>query len=220
MKNIRRSIGQNPAFFTGYLVFIIFISTYCLLIGKSEGFLLINRFHYKVLDDFFILFTNLGNGIFAILLMVFMLLRKKYGYTLQIALSFLVSGFLVQILKHLVHSPRPKLFFGPGAIHSIGGITGTGYSSFPSGHTATIFALATLFSYYFPGKKPAIYLVLVAALTGFSRIYLSQHFPVDVLAGSFLGVIVSVFCYGLVPLTRFEKKYAGKDLGSQTLKLR
>jgi membrane-associated phospholipid phosphatase len=220
MKQISRSINHNPRYFTAYIFFAIFISTYCLLAGKSEGFLLINHYHNKILDNFFILFTNVGNGIFAILVMLFMLILKKYGCTLQIALSFLVSGFLVQVLKHLVHSPRPKLFFGPGAIHCIGGITCTGYSSFPSGHTATIFALTTLFSFYFPGKKTGIYLILIAVLTGFSRVYLSQHFPVDVLAGSFLGVCVSVICYRFIPLTKLEKKYSLEDLDHQSFKLR
>jgi len=39
--------------------------------------MLINRFHFKMLDYFFILFTNLGNGLFLISVMVFMFIRKK-----------------------------------------------------------------------------------------------------------------------------------------------
>lgn len=220
MKNIIRTLNRNPSFLSGYLLFAGILSFYCLAIDKSEGFLLINQFHYRALDDFFILFTNLGNGMFAFVLMAFMLARKKMGWSLQIAFSFLVSGFLVQVLKHYVHSPRPKLYFGPGAIHCINGITGTGYSSFPSGHTATIFGLATLLSLYFPGRNSGIFLIIIAVLTGFSRIYLSQHFPLDVLAGSMLGVFVSIIIYRLIPFKIPEKKYPEKEWDHQSVKLR
>jgi membrane-associated phospholipid phosphatase len=219
MKNLSGP-NLNPVFFSGYLVSVCILSVYCIGINKSEGFLLINQFHYRLMDDFFILFTNLGNGIFAIFLMVFLIIRKKIGWSLQIALSFLLSGILVQFLKHLTHSPRPKLFFGPGYIHFIHGITSTGYSSFPSGHTATIFALTTLLSFYFPGRNTGIFFIVVALLTGFSRIYLSQHFPVDVLAGSLVGVSVSVLVYQMIPLKTFEKKYTGQDWEHESFNLR
>lgn len=182
--------------------------------------MLINRFHFKLLDYFFVLFTNLGNGIFAIGLMVFILVRKKLGWSLQIGISFLISGLLVQVIKHLVHSPRPKLYFGPGTIHCIQGITGTGTSSFPSGHTATIFALTTLLSIYFQDRRSGIFFILIAGLTGFSRIYLSQHFPVDVLAGSFAGVLTSMLIYLLIPLKYFEKRFPDTDWQRQSIKLR
>ncbi len=220
MEKLTRAINRNPSYFSGYLIFAVIVSIYCLTVEKSEGFLLINQFHFKLLDDFFVLFTNLGNGIFAIILMIFMLVRRKNGHSFQIAVSFLVSGFLVQVLKHIVHSARPQLYFGPGAIHCIHGITGTGYSSFPSGHTATIFALATLLSFYFPGKNSGILLIIIAVLTGFSRIYLSQHFPLDVLAGSLLGVFVSIFSYRFIPLKTFEKKYTEEEWDRQSFKLR
>ncbi len=181
--------------------------------------MLINRFHFKILDYFFILFTNLGNGLFLIIVMVFLFIRKKIGWSLQIGISFLVSGFIVQILKHIIHSPRPKLFFGSAAIHYINGITGTGLSSFPSGHTTSIFALTTLFCIYFQDRKSGIFFILIAALTGFSRIYLSQHFPVDVLAGSFAGVLVSVLVYSFIPLKIFEKRTPDYEWEHQSINL-
>jgi undecaprenyl-diphosphatase len=57
--------------------------------------------------------------------------------------------------------------------------------SFPSGHTAAAFVMATIFGtilpvLFFP-------LAVLAALIGFSRIYNGLHFPSDVLAGMMLG---------------------------------
>ena len=219
MNSVTRLIRRNFTFFISCLFFILTLSVFCIIFSKPDGFLLINRFHSQLIDNFFILFTNLGNGLFVIGLMVFLLIWKKIGWTLQIGFSFLVSGLVVQVIKHLMPSPRPKLFFGSSPIHFIYGITGTGHGSFPSGHTATIFAVTTLLCLYFPGRKPAIFLFLIAALTGFSRIYLSQHFPIDVLAGSLIGILISMFTYTLIPLRIFKKKFPENEYESQSIKL-
>jgi membrane-associated phospholipid phosphatase len=189
------------------------------LLGKSEGFLLINQYHTRPLDIFFILFTNLGNGLFAIGLIAIMLIRKKIGWAIQIAISFLVSGLVAQLFKHMIHSPRPMIFFGSHGIHWIYGITRTGYASFPSGHTATIFAVTTLFSLYFPSRRAGILFFLIAALTGFSRIYLAEHFPVDVLGGLLTGVLISIAVYMFVPATKFDRKMVEAEIEPQSTNL-
>lgn len=220
MKIFRSSIGRNPLYFSCYLIFFIFLFIYCFAISKSDGFILINRFHNRLLDEFFILFTNVGNGLFVIGLMILMFIRRKFVWTLQIGISFLISGLLVQLLKILVHNPRPSTYFGFGAIHCILGITRTGYSSFPSGHTATVFMLASLLAIYLPGRKPTLLFISMAVLTGFSRVYLSQHFPVDVLAGSLLGVMVSLMVYQFIPLKGVKKKFPANEWEHQSIKLR
>jgi len=220
MKILAKPFLLNRFYFVGFLISVLILSLFCLLIPKSAGFLLINQFHCILIDYFFILFTNLGNGFFAIAIMLFMLIRKKIGWSVQIGISFLLSGIVVQILKHLIQSPRPKLYFGSSHIHCIYGITGTGLFSFPSGHTATIFALTTLLAVYFPGKRSGIFFIGIAVLTGFSRIYLSQHFPVDVLAGSIIGALISVLIYLFIPLQFFEKKFPKNDWQQQSVKLR
>jgi membrane-associated phospholipid phosphatase len=220
MKNFARTLERNPTYFTGYFIFALLLSIYCVFIPKADGFLIINHLHYRLLDDFFILFTNIGNGLFVIGLMLVMLFRRKFGWSLQIGAGFIVSGLIVQCFKHLIYSPRPKLFFGPNSIYCINGITGTGNSSFPSGHTATIFALVTLFSLYFPGRKSGLLFLAIAVLAGFSRIYLSQHFPIDVLAGSFIGCLTSLFVYRLIPLKTFQKKFPANEWEQQSVKLR
>ena len=64
--------------------------------GKSDGFLLINHFHNGMFDNFFIMFTNVGNGLFVIALMLFLLIRKKIGWCiLQIGIGLLISGLAV-----------------------------------------------------------------------------------------------------------------------------
>jgi len=63
-------------------------------------------------------------------------------------------------------------------------------SSFPSNHAANSFALATLLTFYYP--KMAGVFFAAAAVVGFSRIYIGDHYPLDVLAGALLGAAFAV----------------------------
>src|SRR6516162_10923906 len=99
MKSFSEIVHRSWIYLIFCLGFAFLISLYCVLLGKSEGFLLINQYHTRPLDIFFILFTNLGNGLFAIGLIAIMLIRKKIGWAIQIAISFLVSGLVAQLFK-------------------------------------------------------------------------------------------------------------------------
>jgi len=81
------------------------------------------------------------------------------------------------ILKAAVHERRPS-------VHALVPVPHTG--SFPSGHTTTSFACATVLSAFVPRAAPGLYALALAI--GFSRIYVGVHWPFDVLGGIVLGV--------------------------------
>ena len=60
--------------------------------------------------------------------------------------------------------------------------------SFPSGHTSSSFACATVI--FRMNKKWGIGALILAALIGFSRLYNYVHFPTDVLAGAVIGAAI------------------------------
>jgi undecaprenyl-diphosphatase len=71
-------------------------------------------------------------------------------------------------------------------------------SSFPSGHSATAAAGALTLSVLYPPLAPV--LVLAALLVVLSRVYLGVHFPFDVLAGIFIGLLTSAVVFAVADL--------------------
>ena len=139
-------------------------------------------------DTFFSLITKLGDkGIFWIVLALVLLFFKKTrkaGTAMAIAL---ILGLCVTNLgiKPLVGRIRP--YAADPSIALI--IPPESEFSFPSGHTSTSFECAfVLFAYH---KEWGIAAIVLAALIGFSRLYLMVHYPTDVLAGVLVGALIA-----------------------------
>jgi membrane-associated phospholipid phosphatase len=184
------SIFQRPYFLYGWLLFFLCGNALHWQLGKSAAFVWLNGFHSLALNQFFRVFTWLGDGSLAVLLaLVLYFVYKLQKQAIAVLAAFLLTGLLVQIAKRLVPMPRPGAFF---ASHPpdffIKELVHTGYTSFPSGHTTTAFAVATVMVLYSPKPGWQLLYLLLAVGVAFSRVYLSQHFLLDVLAGSLLGI--------------------------------
>ncbi len=196
MTAVASRLQQRHLFFIGYLLILIPGLLLLAIKGKRDSFLLLNAFHKPWLDNFFINYTYMGDGLFAVALSVFLffvLKQKKMGFIMLVAYAF--TGILAQMIKPIIESPRPQPYFAPQWLpFFIKDIIHGGHTSFPSGHTVTAFAVATVIVLFTHNKLLHIVLLMLAMLTGFSRVYLSQHFLLDVLAGSLIGVAGSVLC--------------------------
>lgn len=64
-------------------------------------------------------------------------------------------------------------------------------TSFPSGHTAQVFAAATVYSEQYPHWYVAVPAYSIAAFTGYSRLHASKHWVSDVVGGSMLGMYLA-----------------------------
>jgi membrane-associated phospholipid phosphatase len=109
-----------------------------------------------------------------------------------IVYSFAISTLLTQIPKLLLfpNITRPIASgIAPNLMHTVKGVTMHQLSSFPSGHTATAFTIFLLTIYLFDRTKMILIGLLYAMLCGYSRIYLGQHFPMDVGGGIIVAIM-------------------------------
>lgn len=99
------------------------------------------------------------------------------------ALTMGLSALVTAGLKVTVNRSRPAVQY-PGEIIPR---TQTGRYSFPSGHTSSVFAMATSLSLTYRKWYVAVPSYLYAGLVGYSRMRLGVHFPTDILAGMLIG---------------------------------
>ncbi|WP_462249724.1 phosphatase PAP2 family protein [Ferruginibacter sp.] len=183
------ALRLSKIYFAGLLLVLLIGILFLLANGKTAAFISLNSYHPFLLNVFFINYTFIGDGIFALCLIAAMFFYyKRKQQALALLYSFLISGIVVQIIKNLIDSPRPKLFFESGQyLHFIDGVTLANNSSFPSGHTATAFAIATVIVLMMKDKSWQLFILIAAILVGYSRIYLAQHFLLDVMVGAVIG---------------------------------
>jgi membrane-associated phospholipid phosphatase len=214
---IRTRIITCSSYLYVLLAVLVAAAIFLLTAGKTASFISLNFFHSSLLNAFFINYTFFGDGVFAICLILFCLIVKQQQVSLQLLLSFIFSSVIVQVLKKTVNAPRPKSFFEVGHYQNfIDGVTGTGYSSFPSGHTATAFALATIIVLMMKNKSWQLPLLFFALLVGYSRIYLGQHFLIDVITGATIGTVCGI----LSLLTVYKLRESGYFVRKIKLKKR
>jgi membrane-associated phospholipid phosphatase len=115
---------------------------------------------------------------------------------MQVITGYLFSGIISQVLKRTIQAPRPHAIISHGEYpYFIDGITHSGMTSFPSGHTTSVFALAILLALNTRDKRISLIYLITAIITGYSRIYLGQHFLADVVAGALIGVLSALLIY-------------------------
>ena len=141
-----------------------------------------------ILTRIFKVITFLGDrGWFWIALVLFLLIFKKtrrmaVASGITLAISILINNMAI---KNLVGRIRPYEF--TNSVVPL--ISKPDDFSFASGHTCASFAVALVLVRY--DKRMGIPAVILAALIGFSRLYLGVHYPTDVIAGFLIALVVS-----------------------------
>ena len=164
------------------------------LLNIDAGIILYLQEHLRnpILNSVMVGITKLGDGgtiwIAATLVLLFFKKTRKVGI---ISVAALLGTVLINngCLKLLVQRLRPFYTFQEIQIL----VPTPREFSFPSGHTSSAFAAATVFYRKLP-KEIGISAVVLAGLIGFSRIYVGVHYPTDVLVGAVLGTVVAFLC--------------------------
>jgi membrane-associated phospholipid phosphatase len=150
-------------------------------------FRLINAATQKLPDLFWVFFNMMGNGwgVFALLCPLLVLAPRALMATLC---AGALAGVISRTLKLSLQFPRPASVLDPASFHIVGNpLTSL---AMPSGHTLTVFALATALYFSVPPakRKYAIWLFVLACLAGLARVAVGAHWPADVLAGMSVGL--------------------------------
>lgn len=174
------------------------------LLNIDGGLLLLIQEYVRtpVLDDIMIFITTLGNGgMIWIAATVLLLIPKKTRKVAIISAVALLGSLIINnhLIKNLVQRPRPYMTFTDLRIL----IPTPSEFSFPSGHTSSSFAAASVFYTNLP-KKIGVPAVILAGFIGLSRLYVGVHYPTDVIAGMLMGYFLGYLAETIVNF--FAKK--------------
>jgi membrane-associated phospholipid phosphatase len=177
--------------------------------GKEDLFLLLNHNLGSTADYFFQYFTHAGDGIFWVPLALYFIFYKRKLLPLILS-AIVLSTLLVQTGKKIIYpnEARPTAAIEStlqSPIHTVKGVNVHSNNSFPSGHTTTAFSLFLLGCLLLPYTYFWLIGFAAALLAGYSRVYLAQHFPLDVGAGMICAVITVYLSLQIQKL--FNKKW-------------
>lgn len=158
------------------------------VISKADQslFLTINRLQSRWQNKSFSLLTNLGGLCFqTCLALILILLPSTRNTGLRLGFIQLIVAGTVQIIKLVVSRVRPY-----NALANIIPLKTARDYSFPSGHTAAAFSTVLTINALVP-LIISVFGFALAALIGYSRIYIGVHYPSDVIIGGLIGFMIA-----------------------------
>ena len=202
-------LQRTKIFSIPFFVLVGGLSLLLIFVNKIEVEIWVNSHNNLFLDNFFCLFTNLGDGLTAVVIsLVYLLFNARKGIILLS--GYLLSGLIIQLLKIFVFPDilRPVALLGSTyPLHLVKGVDILMVHSFPSGHAGTAFALLFCLATFTENKYLQFLSLLTAIAIAYSRMYLAQHFLPDVIAGAVLGTFTT-----LLLLVWFEQKNILRNL--------
>ena len=174
-----------------------------LVVPKAELHFALCQPHTPFLDAIVPVFSDLVDWLPY--LCVVLLLFYRAGWATLLASNLLLSTLIVQPIKHIVHAPRPLTWFADNmpeiTLPLVEGVRMNLWLSFPSGHTTTFFVLffslsIILCAENIRGKNILSFICFLCASFGaYTRIYLSQHFALDIFAGILIAIFSTLILY-------------------------
>jgi membrane-associated phospholipid phosphatase len=196
------------------LIFVVSIIIILLNFNKIEAHLWVNQYHNTFFDFLFYILTQSVEFWGCLSIYIIVALVKKYKYGIIGLLTYAISGIITQILKRNIFSEFNRPTYSIENLRLIPDyfeFEQHQHFSFPSGHATAAFSLFIFLTLISKNKKLGYLYAVLACLTAFSRVYLSQHYFIDILIGSLIGTIVTLFTFYLLNFVKFGK-WGNKNL--------
>lgn len=205
-------LKKNSAFFIPYLLFLLAGGIALLLHRKVDIASFINQYHNPSADFFFTYWTYIGLGWLYIPMAIICACISRRAL-IMLSIAFVLTFSINDTTKYFADTLRPLQVFELAHIphYLVPGVEVFRFHSFPSGHTANSFGLFCLLALVVNNKPVKLFCFLAAFLVGYSRMYLFEHFLVDVYFGSLVGVICAISTYQLVGNWSWLNKFANID---------
>jgi len=156
--------------------------------GNSDLFLMTNSPHTFPGDRFWLYATVIGDS--ALLLVVLLpFVGRQPRILWHILIAAIFATVMVQLLKNGLGLPRPLSVLGD-RVHVIG--PELSRKSFPSGHSAAVFTLVSVFWLRSVTLFLTIPATLLAIIVAYSRLAVGAHWPLDIAGGMLIGWLAGV----------------------------
>jgi len=217
---MKKLLTENKYFLLPHLLVLLIFSSLLLTYNKAELHLISNRLNSPFFDQFFRYATWLGDGI-MVAIVIIVLLFVRFRYAIGFLIGTLITSSIVHLFKKVLLTDmyRPSKYFElyeETKLHLIEGVNLHSLQSFPSGHSATAFSIFFFFALIV--KKPVIKLLmfLLALTVAYSRVYISQHFLIDITVGSIIAVTIIFFTF--IWVKNWKKEWLDRSLVSKSTK--
>lgn len=169
-------------------------------------------FRCAFLDLIMPFFSTIGNAgtVWIIIGLIMLFFRRTRSWGIILLLAMLLGYLIGEVaVKNIVCRDRPCYVVSIDMI-----ITKPNSYSFPSGHSCSSFAAATVL--FKMNKRFGIPALVLASLIAFSRLYNYVHFPTDVLCGIILGIVCALFVCFLFKKFGWQNKIDNLNFRSDT----
>ncbi len=198
MTKLKHLYSQVNDFLTVQWVFLLCVSILLFNVEKQEAQLLANSYYSTFFDYLFYILTHAVEFWGCLLIYILVALFKSYKYVLIGLMTYATSGLITQLLKRNVFSvfKRPTVNIeNLRLIPDYFNYDQNTSFSFPSGHATAAFSLFIFLTLVVKNKKWGYLFGFLACLVAYSRVYLSQHYFIDIVVGSVIGSLITFISY-------------------------
>ena len=170
-------------------------------------FQLINiNLNYPLFDSFFVFFHDFHKNLMFIIPLltlwffsIFKDKKRRLALVILIPLAIIITDQIGSYIKDYKLRDRPYMAIESNKINLLVKVsqnedgsykqTQSSQKSFPSNHSANIWALSLIVGYLYANVKT--YFIILAILISISRVYIGVHYPLDIIFGAIIGISVS-----------------------------